>query len=46
MAREAHLDQHGPRMPAGWVLSADRQGDSAGIATSSGKRLIRSLAKV
>jgi hypothetical protein len=35
MALEARLDQHRPRIPAGSALSADRQGDSAGIATSS-----------
>jgi hypothetical protein len=40
MALEARPDQHRPRIPAWWVLSAYRQGDSAGIAArSSGHRL-------
>jgi hypothetical protein len=31
MALEARLDQHWPRIPAWWVLSAYRQGDSAAM---------------
>jgi len=45
MALEARLDQHRPRIPAWWVLSAYRQGDSAGIAGRSSHRLVSNLTK-